>query len=81
MLFFYEHVRLKMLDAVGDLALAGGPIIGRYIGRRSGHTATNKLLKKLFSKPLAFRMIDCNLEMTMCLPGAGVVWDDVCIAK
>jgi UDP-3-O-[3-hydroxymyristoyl] N-acetylglucosamine deacetylase len=76
-----EPVRHKMLDAVGDLALAGGPIIGRYIGRRSGHTATNKLLKKLFSKPLAFRMIDCNLEMTMCLPGAGVVWDDVCIAK
>jgi UDP-3-O-[3-hydroxymyristoyl] N-acetylglucosamine deacetylase len=28
-----EPVRHKMLDAMGDLALAGGPIIGRYVGR------------------------------------------------
>ena len=76
-----EPVRHKMLDAVGDLALAGGPIIGHYIGRRSGHTATNKLLKKLFSDPSTFRMIDCDLEMTMCLPGAGLVWDDISLTK
>ena len=76
-----EPVRHKMLDAVGDLALAGGPIIGHYIGRRSGHTATNKLLKKLFSDPSTFRMIDCDLEMAMCLPGAGLVWDDISLKK
>ncbi|MGB1236394.1 MAG: UDP-3-O-acyl-N-acetylglucosamine deacetylase, partial [Planktomarina sp.] len=33
-----EPVRHKMLDAMGDLALAGGPIIGRYVGKRAGHT-------------------------------------------
>ncbi|QDL90497.1 UDP-3-O-acyl-N-acetylglucosamine deacetylase [Paroceanicella profunda] len=43
-----ECVRHKMLDAVGDLALAGAPIIGRYTGIRAGHGLTNKLLRKLF---------------------------------
>ena len=66
-----------MLDAMGDLALVGGPIIGRYVGRRSGHTVTNKLLQKLFSEASAFRMIDCDTEMATCLPGAGLVWEDL----
>ena len=46
-----EFVRHKMLDAVGDLALAGAPIIGRYTGFRAGHGITNRLLRKLFSCP------------------------------
>ena len=50
-----EAVRHKMLDAVGDLALAGGPIIGRYVGRRSGHGTTNRLLRALFDRPDAWR--------------------------
>ena len=32
-----EPVRHKMLDALGDLALAGAPILGRYSGHRAGH--------------------------------------------
>ncbi len=32
-----EFVRHKVLDAVGDLYLAGGPIVGRFHGQRSGH--------------------------------------------
>ena len=71
-----EPVRHKMLDAMGDLALAGGPIIGRYIGRCAGHTVTNKLLRKLFSQPKSFRMIDCSQEMSERLPGAGLVQED-----
>ena len=71
-----EPVRHKMLDAMGDLALAGGPIIGRYVGRCAGHTVTNKLLRKLFSKPKSFRMIDCSREMSERLPGAGLVQED-----
>ncbi len=51
-----EFVRHKALDAVGDLALAGAPIIGRYVGERSGHGLTNELLRKLFATPNAFRM-------------------------
>jgi UDP-3-O-[3-hydroxymyristoyl] N-acetylglucosamine deacetylase len=44
-----EFVRHKMLDAVGDLALAGAPIIGRYTGLRAGHAVSNLLLRKLFA--------------------------------
>jgi len=50
-----EFVRHKMLDAVGDLALAGAPVIGRYCGVKSGHDMTNRLLHKLFSTPEAWR--------------------------
>ena len=49
-----EFVRHKMLDAVGDLALAGAPIIGRYEGEKSGHGMTNQLLRALFDQPDAW---------------------------
>ena len=38
-----------MLDALGDIALAGYPILGHYIGYRAGHGITHGLLKSLFS--------------------------------
>jgi UDP-3-O-[3-hydroxymyristoyl] N-acetylglucosamine deacetylase len=50
-----EFVRHKMLDAVGDLFLAGAPIVGRYTGWRAGHEMTNRLLHALFAKPGAWR--------------------------
>jgi UDP-3-O-[3-hydroxymyristoyl] N-acetylglucosamine deacetylase len=46
-----EFVRHKLLDAVGDLALAGAAIQGRFVGSRSGHTLNNKLLRALFAEP------------------------------
>lgn len=49
-----EFVRHKILDALGDLYLAGAPIIGRYEGRRSGHALNNKLLKTLFADQSAY---------------------------
>jgi len=52
-----EFVRHKMLDAVGDLALAGAPIIGRYEGVRAGHEMTNLLLRALFAVPQAWRYV------------------------
>ena len=44
-----EFVRHKMLDAVGDLYLAGGHIIGQFSGIRSGHAINNALLRALFA--------------------------------
>jgi len=44
-----EFVRHKILDAIGDLALAGAPIVGRFEGRRSGHALNNRLLRTLFA--------------------------------
>jgi UDP-3-O-[3-hydroxymyristoyl] N-acetylglucosamine deacetylase len=46
-----EFVRHKILDAIGDLALAGAPILGRFEGRRSGHALNNQLLRALFADP------------------------------
>ncbi len=72
-----EPVRHKMLDALGDLALAGGPILGRYTGHRAGHALTNKLLRKLFADSEAFCLVDCGPTMGMKLPGVGVIRSDI----
>ena len=45
-----EFARHKLLDAVGDLALAGAPIRGRFIAHRSGHALNNRLLRALFAE-------------------------------
>ena len=44
-----EFVRHKLLDAFGDLYLAGAPMIGHFHGARSGHTLTRRLLAALFA--------------------------------
>lgn len=72
-----EAVRHKMLDALGDLALAGAPIIGAYRGHRAGHALTNDLLHELFTTPGAFRMVVCDSETARRLPGAGVQADEI----
>ncbi|HIE19489.1 MAG TPA: UDP-3-O-[3-hydroxymyristoyl] N-acetylglucosamine deacetylase, partial [Rhodospirillales bacterium] len=51
-----EFVRHKMLDALGDLYLAGAAIIGGFQGTCSGHTTTNMLLKSLFADPEAWKL-------------------------
>ncbi len=72
-----EPVRHKMLDALGDLALAGAPLIGRYHGHKAGHALTNQLLRKLFSTAGAMRMRPCIGEMAGRLPGVGVQASDL----
>jgi UDP-3-O-[3-hydroxymyristoyl] N-acetylglucosamine deacetylase len=72
-----ECVRHKMLDAVGDLALAGAPILGAYHGVKAGHGATNRLLRKLFSEPDAWEWAVLTEQETGQLPGAGVRFGDL----
>ncbi len=67
-----EFVRHKMLDALGDLALAGAPILGAYRGVRAGHGATNRLLRKLFATPGAWEYVTLDPDAAALLPGAGV---------
>ena len=52
--FSDEFVRHKMLDAVGDLYLAGAPIIGHYHGEKAGHALNNSLLRALLSDEAAW---------------------------
>jgi UDP-3-O-[3-hydroxymyristoyl] N-acetylglucosamine deacetylase len=47
--FADEFVRHKILDAIGDMALAGAPLIARFEGRKSGHGTNNALLRALFA--------------------------------
>lgn len=72
-----EPVRHKMLDALGDLALAGAPLLGHYTGVRAGHSLTNTLLRKLFATPDAVRMVVCSDAQAARLPGAGLIWDEI----
>ena len=44
-----EFVRHKILDAIGDMKLAGANLIARFEGRRSSHALNNALLRALFA--------------------------------
>jgi UDP-3-O-[3-hydroxymyristoyl] N-acetylglucosamine deacetylase len=52
-----EFVRHKILDALGDMALACAPIVGRFEGRRSGHALNNALLRALFADAANFEFV------------------------
>ncbi len=71
-----EAVRHKMLDALGDLSLAGAPILGRYTGVRAGHALTNVLLRALFARASATREVEVDETVLSRLPGAGIVLED-----
>jgi UDP-3-O-[3-hydroxymyristoyl] N-acetylglucosamine deacetylase len=52
-----EFVRHKILDAIGDMALAGAPLIARFEGVRSGHGLNNRLLRALFADPANYELV------------------------
>lgn len=49
-----EFIRHKLLDAVGDLMLAGAPIAGQYEAHQPGHAMNNKLVRALLDHPEAW---------------------------
>lgn len=49
-----EFVRHKILDSIGDLYLAGAPILGHFHGRKSGHALNNQVLRTLFADESAW---------------------------
>jgi UDP-3-O-[3-hydroxymyristoyl] N-acetylglucosamine deacetylase len=50
-----EFVRHKMLDAIGDLAMAGAPICGRFVADQPGHALNARLVRALLDTPEAWR--------------------------
>ena len=52
-----EFVRHKILDAIGDLALAGLPLLGEYRGVKSGHTINHKLVQALLANPANWEVV------------------------
>jgi len=60
MRFKDEFVRHKILDAVGDMALAGAPLVARFEGVKSGHALNNAALRALFADPANYRMVSAS---------------------
>jgi UDP-3-O-[3-hydroxymyristoyl] N-acetylglucosamine deacetylase len=57
-----EFVRHKALDAVGDLALAGAPLLGSYRSVRGGHRLNHAVLVALMSDASAWRLTEAPAE-------------------
>ena len=67
-----EFVRHKVLDSIGDLYLAGAPIRGRFTGRCAGHAMHNKLLRRLFQEPAAWRYVEGDRQLPPFVPAASL---------
>ncbi|WP_127142912.1 UDP-3-O-acyl-N-acetylglucosamine deacetylase [Pelagibacterium montanilacus] len=55
-----EFVRHKLLDAIGDLALAGLPIYGRFRSYKGGHKLNSMVLQTLFASPQNYEVVDAD---------------------
>jgi UDP-3-O-[3-hydroxymyristoyl] N-acetylglucosamine deacetylase len=55
-----EFVRHKMLDAIGDLALAGTRFIGCFRSYRGGHRLNAEALRRLLSDRTAFEIVEAR---------------------
>lgn len=62
-----ECVRHKILDAVGDLALLGRPVLGHVVAHRAGHALHTKLASQLLGEPDAFTIVE-NVAVSAAEP-------------
>lgn len=72
-----EFVRHKVLDAIGDLYLEGLPILGHYVGYKSGHALNNQLFRALLADESAYEIrvltdeaVEAELESSEALQGS-----------
>ena len=52
-----EFVKHKILDAIGDLYLAGHPLLGAYSAFKSGHALNNLLLRAVLADPASYEIV------------------------
>src|ERR1700752_2333472 len=57
-----EFVRHKILDAVGDLALVGYPVIGHLVAHRAGHALHTEFAAKIIEETQSWRLIEAPLD-------------------
>jgi UDP-3-O-[3-hydroxymyristoyl] N-acetylglucosamine deacetylase len=57
-----EFVKHKILDAIGDLHVAGHPMLAHYTAFKSGHALNNKLLRALLADPDAYEIVTFDNE-------------------
>ncbi|MDO9440527.1 MAG: UDP-3-O-acyl-N-acetylglucosamine deacetylase, partial [Beijerinckiaceae bacterium] len=58
--FADEFVRHKVLDAIGDLALSGHPLLGAYKTIRGGHKLNHAVLTALMADTSAWRVVEAK---------------------
>lgn len=74
MRFEDEHIRHKVLDAIGDVALSGYRVIGKYVGYCPSHALNNQLLRAVFADASSFevegvqagKLADLDAEVGEC---------------
>ena len=71
-----EFVRHKVLDCIGDMYLAGGPLLGKFRGVKSGHRMHHKLLRALFDQDAAWTTVSGDRPAGMSAP----TWDARAVA-
>jgi UDP-3-O-[3-hydroxymyristoyl] N-acetylglucosamine deacetylase len=57
-----EFVKHKILDAIGDLHIAGKPLLASYTAYKSGHALNNKLLRLLLADETAYDIVTFERE-------------------
>ncbi len=74
-----EFVRHKVLDAIGDLALAGAPLLATYRSVRGGHKLNHAVLCALMADPSAWTWVNGQITTAHSRPcrnfrayGAGI---------
>ena len=65
-----EFVRHKILDAIGDLALLGYPIIGHVVAHRAGHALHTALVSRLLEERDAWVLVDSPALVGTPVPGS-----------
>jgi len=61
--FSNEFIRHKLLDAIGDLYLAGGQILGLYDSQKAGHAINNAILHELFSDEANWEYVEVSAHI------------------
>jgi UDP-3-O-[3-hydroxymyristoyl] N-acetylglucosamine deacetylase len=59
-----EIAKHKILDAIGDLYIAGAPLLAAYTSYRGGHALNNKLLRQLLADASAYEYVSFEDEAT-----------------
>jgi UDP-3-O-[3-hydroxymyristoyl] N-acetylglucosamine deacetylase len=65
-----EFVRHKILDAVGDLALVGYPVIGHLVAHRAGHALHTEFAAKILEEAQAWRLVQAPFDTPLSIPAA-----------
>jgi len=60
-----EFVRHKILDAIGDLALVGYPVIGHLVAHRAGHALHTEFAAKILEDSHAWRLVEAPVESSV----------------